>query len=82
MLKKFHLKNHFLILKQRYLGKIMNCFKKYFNSGHLIESFAVLPSISYNWMKTINGKAREVTFAWLFWYFSIGNIRIYLDKWK
>lgn len=57
-------------------------FKEYFDGGHLIESFAVLPSISYNWMQTTDGKVREVTFAWLYWYFSIGNTKIYLKKWK
>lgn len=60
----------------------MKYFRKYFDAGHLIESCAILPSISYNWMRTYHGTAKEVTFAWLFWYFSIGNIRIYLDKWK
>lgn len=57
-------------------------FKDYFDYGHLIESFAILPSISYNWIQTSEGKVREVTFAWLFWYFAIGNTRIYLKKWK
>ena len=79
MLLKIQLFQQF---QQKFNGKIMKRFKKYFNDGHLIESFAVLPSISYNWMQTTDGKVHEVTFAWLFWYFSIGNVRIYLDKWK
>ena len=41
----------------------MKHFKKHFDGGHLIESFAVLPSISYNWMQTYHGTAKEVTFA-------------------
>ena len=57
-------------------------FKDYFNYGHLIESFAILPSISYNWIQTSKGKVYEINFAWLFWYFTIGNVRKFLKNWK
>ena len=54
--------------------------KDYFYCGHLVECFTLLPSITYSWMQTYANKAWEIQFAWLFWYFSVGNIRIELKK--
>lgn len=56
--------------------------KDYFSGGWLIESFAILPSISLNWMHKVGNTPMswELNFAWLFWYFSIGNVRINLKK--
>ena len=47
-----------------------------FNYGKIIEGFALLPSISINWMKTSLKEKRcyNVQFAWLFWFFTIGTI--------
>ena len=55
---------------------------KYVNCGHLIESFAFIPSISLNWMKTTHGTAFEIQFTWLFWYINFGNVKVILDNWK
>lgn len=75
------MKNHFLMLKQKFVGKHMKTkFKDYFDAGHLIDSCAILPSISYNWMRTTDGKVYEITFTWIFWYVSFGNVRITLKK--
>ena len=56
--------------------------KEFIRIGHLVESFAFLPSISYNWMHKTNiaPKSWEVSFAWLYWYLAIGNIRSNLKK--
>lgn len=61
---------------------IIGNMKEYFSGGHLIESFCFLPSISLNWMHKTNKNSMswELNFAWLFWYFSIGNVRINLKK--
>lgn len=62
--------------------------KKYFSCGRLIEAFVVLPGINYNWMNVYNrskGKTElswELVFSWLFWYVSIGNVKINLEKMK
>lgn len=43
------MKNHFLMLKQKFVGKHMKTkFKDYFDAGHLIDSYVILPAISYN----------------------------------
>ena len=54
----------------------------YFSCGHLIEAFCIIPSINFNWMCSTRKTSFswELNFAWLFWYFSIGNIRINLKK--
>ena len=54
--------------------------KDYFYGGRLVECFTLLPSITYSWMQTYTSKAWEIQFAWLFWYFSVGNVRIELKK--
>ena len=56
--------------------------KDYFSGGWLIESFAILPSISLNWMHKVGNTPMswELNFVWFFWYFSIGNVRINLKK--
>ena len=62
--------------------------KKYFSCGRLIEAFVVLPGINYNWMHVYNHSKRktqlswELVFSWLFWYVSIGNVKINLEKMK
>lgn len=62
--------------------------KKYFSCGRLIEAFVVLPGINYNWMNVYNRSKRktelswELVFSWLFWYVSIGNVKINLEKMK
>ena len=60
----------------------MSKIKDYFSGGHLVECFAILPSINYSWMMTNKGKVWEFQFAWLFWYFTIGNVKVYLDQYK
>jgi len=56
--------------------------KEYFSFCHLIECFCFLPSISLNWMHKTNKTPTswELNFVWLFWQFSIGNVRINLKK--
>ena len=54
--------------------------KDYFSFNHLIECFYFLPSINYNWMRTNKEYSWELNFVWLFWQFSIGNVRINLKK--
>lgn len=62
--------------------------KKYFDCGRLIETFVFLPSINYNWMKVCFKYSEEpelkweLVFSWLFWYISIGNVKINLEKMK
>lgn len=47
-----------------------------FGGGWLVENFAILPSISYNWMRTNKtGLCWSLQFAWLWWYFDFGTIR-------
>lgn len=58
----------------------MNKLKNYFSGGHIVESFAILPSINYSWMHTSNGKVWEIQFVWFYWYFSIGNIKNHLEN--
>ena len=38
--------------------------------GKLVESFALLPSISINWMWFDGERHYSVQFAWLWWYLS------------
>lgn len=58
--------------------------KKYFSCGRLIEAFVILPGINYNWMRVYNNKkcsiSWELVFSWLFWYVSVGNVKINLEK--
>lgn len=55
---------------------------KYVNCGHLVESFAIFPCISLNWMHKTNSTplSWEFNIAWFFWYFSIGNVKSNLKK--
>ncbi len=55
---------------------------KYVTGGHLIESFAIFPCVSLNWMHKTNSTplSWEFNIAWLFWYISIGNVRNNLKK--
>lgn len=47
-----------------------------FGGGWLVENFAILPGISYNWMRTNKtGLCWSLQFAWLWWYFDFGTIR-------
>lgn len=47
-----------------------------FGGGWLVENFAIIPSISYNWMRTNKtGLCWSLQFAWLWWYFDFGTIR-------
>ena len=52
--------------------------------GRLVENFAILPSLSINWMTTNwvrTGEYRkiyDVQFSWFFWYISTTNISRYL----
>ena len=43
--------------------------------GWLIEGFVILPSFSWNWMTLRDGRYYDLTFQWLFWYFTIGEIK-------
>jgi len=54
--------------------------KDYFSCGWLVECIAILPSISFNWMITKDGTSWELNFAWILWYFSIGNVKIRLKN--
>ena len=55
------------------------------SGGWLIEGFCILPSINISWMKSLQKKPfivldkyetyYDVQFAWLFWYFTIGQIK-------
>ena len=62
--------------------------KKYFSCGRLIEAFVILPGINYNWMNVYSKYSEEpelsweLVFSWLFWYISIGNVKINLEKMK
>ena len=60
----------------------MKNIKEYFSCGWLIECIAILPSISFNWMHHTYATpvSWELNFAWLFWYFSIGNVKFNLKK--
>lgn len=57
-----------------------------FKFGKLIENFAILPSISINWMTTNWVKSGEyktiydIQFSWFKWYISTGNINKYLKS--
>ena len=50
--------------------------------GKIIEGFSVFPSVSVNWARLqVNNKLPgnykryyDIHFAWLFWYFTIGQI--------
>lgn len=50
--------------------------------GKIIEGFSVFPSVSVNWARLqVNNKLPgnykryyDIQFAWLFWYFTIGQI--------
>ncbi len=48
--------------------------------GKIIEGFAFIPSISLNWATLRNKKYYDIQFAWLFWYFTIGQIKNKLKK--
>ncbi len=60
--------------------------KKYFSCGRLVEAFAVLPFINLNWTNVYFKNSKnpklswELTFSWLFWYVSVGNVKINLEK--
>ena len=45
------------------------------SGGWIVEGFSILPSINVNWMTVREGKCYDVQFAWLFWYFTIGQIK-------
>ena len=55
------------------------------SGGWIIEGFCILPSINISWMKSLRRKPTlvldkydtyyDVQFAWLFWYFTIGQIK-------
>ena len=42
--------------------------------GKIIEGFSVFPSVSVNWATLENKKYYDIQFAWLYWYFTIGQI--------
>lgn len=47
-----------------------------FDSGWLIESFVIIPTLSVDWMTLFKDKKTylEVRFCWLFWYVTFGQI--------
>ena len=56
------------------------------SGGWIIEGFCILPSISINWMKSLEKTNHycvldkyntyyDIQFAWLFWYITIGQIK-------
>lgn len=42
--------------------------------GRIGEGFAFIPSISLSWATLENKKYYDIQFAWLYWYFTIGQI--------
>ena len=60
------------------------------SGGRIVEGFQVLPSISVNWAivqdknkSAAPGKLKriyDIQFSWLFWYFSIGQIKSWLKE--
>jgi len=45
------------------------------SGGHIIEGFYITPGIAITWMQEKDRKYWNITFSWLFWYFTIGEIR-------
>lgn len=43
-------------------------------SGKIGDGFSFLPSINLIWMILTDGRYYDVQFAWLKWYFTIGQI--------
>lgn len=43
--------------------------------GRFIEGFSVLPNIDISWMTLRDGRFYDIRFGWLFWYFTIGQIK-------
>lgn len=49
--------------------------------GWLIEGFSILPSISIVWARAdAHTKLYDVQFAWLRWYFTIGQVHKWLKE--
>lgn len=44
-----------------------------FTFGKILDGFSILPSINVNWAE-MNGRYYDVQFAWLWWYFTAGEI--------
>ena len=42
--------------------------------GRIIEGFIFIPSINLSWATLENKKYYDIQFAWLYWYFTIGQI--------
>lgn len=42
--------------------------------GRIVEGFAFIPSINLSWATLENKKYYNIQFAWLYWYFTIGQI--------
>lgn len=42
--------------------------------GRIIEGFTFIPSINLSWATLENKKYYNIHFAWLYWYFTIGQI--------
>lgn len=51
------------------------------SGGRIIEGFSIIPSININWMwVNDHTKIYDVQFAWLFWYFTIGQAHKWLKE--
>ena len=46
--------------------------------GRYIEGFSILPNIEICWMQE-DRKYWDIRFSWLFWYFTIGEIKKRLE---
>ena len=56
------------------------------SGGKIVEGFSILPSINLNWAVSYSRKENkyhkiyDVQFSWLFWYFTIGQVKNWLKE--
>ena len=51
--------------------------------GRIIEGFVILPSFGLSWITLTDGCYYDLTFQWLFWYFTVGEVKKKLKEvWK
>ena len=75
------------------MKQLFVCGMKYWgiDYGRIIEGFCLLPSINLNWaifqennkLPGNYNRYYDIQFAWLWWYFTIGQLkkRLKIEKW-